>query len=200
MSVTIVGRWQVSDSIEEAKSARPGHALAVVVGAPPARRQAHVFRSLEDRRAMLYVGEWASRSAFEAYRDQAGADAVESAFRESDRVIVCERLMFFGNYAYRSHVTGCLVVEAPPSSADEVYELLLPNGRWAMHGAAGLVRYTIYREVTHARRYVIVHGWQSAADLDALHGRWAVLADTLARLGVTMLQFAGREQFSIDPL
>ncbi|MCC7371175.1 MAG: antibiotic biosynthesis monooxygenase [Chloroflexi bacterium] len=200
MSVTVVGRWQVPAGFEEAASTRASHELAARSGAPPARRRVHVFQALDDPQSMLYVAEWSSRPAFEAYRDQGDPDTFEAVLRDREAVNICERLMFFGNYAYRAQVTRCIVVDLPAGAAADVQQVLLPNGRWAMHGSAGLVRYTVYREITHARRYVIVHGWQSTADLEAQSPRRAALEAALAGFSVTLRQFVGHEYASTDPL
>lgn len=200
MSVTVVGRWQVPDGCEEDSPGRASYEFSVRGASPVARRQAQIFQSLEDRRAMLYVGEWTSRSAFDTYCHEGGQDTAEVVVQHRGELVICERAMFFGNYAYRVQVTGCAVFEAAPDGVVRLLEHILPGGRWALHGAPGLVRYTVYREVGRAQRYIIVHGWQSASGLEATEPQWTLLESALAAEGASLTRFIGRESASTDPL
>jgi quinol monooxygenase YgiN len=200
MSVTVVGRWHVpvDDADQAIASAR--QELVARTGFPRARRNAQVFQANDDAGMLLYVGEWSDRAAFEQYRAEAATGTVEAAIRDAGEYLICERMLFFGNYAYRAVITGCGIIEAPPEAGDAIRELLVPNGRWAMHGSPGLVHYAVYREVTHSHRYVIVHGWQSEAALLTLREGREQLQAALDTFGGTVVQFSGYERASTDIL
>ena len=200
MTVTVVGRWHVPAAEQHLAIAVARHELAARVGQPSARRAAQVFQATEDPSMLLYIGEWADRAAFEQHRGQAGPDTVEAAIRDGGEYMTCERLLFFGNYAYRAIVTGCGIIEAPLEAADIVRGLLMPAGRWVRHGLPGLVHYSILREVTHTRRFVTVHGWQTEAALQHLRGGYHDFREALENVGGSLSHFTGYERASTEPL
>ncbi|MGE3913867.1 MAG: antibiotic biosynthesis monooxygenase, partial [Chloroflexota bacterium] len=160
MSVTVVGRWQV-EATGQGRFAPARQELTSHLGRPTARLSARVLQAIDDPSILLYLSEWEDRASFEHFRDNAGVGTLEAALRTRGEIIICERLLFFGNYTYRAAVTGCAIIDAPLASSDAVRDVMLPDGRWVMHGLPGLVHYTVYREVTHLRRLIFVNGWQS---------------------------------------
>jgi quinol monooxygenase YgiN len=200
MSVTVVGRWHVPAGREDQVVAAARQELVARSGLPRARRNAQVFQATDDIGALLYVGEWTDRAAFEQYHVEAEVGTVEAAIRDTGEFLICERVLFFGNYAYRAVITGCGIIEAPPEAGDAIRELLMPNGRWAKHGSPGLVQYAVYREITHSHRYVIVHGWQSEAALLAMRDGRRELQVVLDTFGGGMIRFSGYERASTDLL
>lgn len=199
MAVTVVGRWHVPDGQHDRVIAAAQHELDVRAVQPPARREAHVFQATDDPSLLLYVAEWSDRAAFEIYRGQGGPGTIEAAIGASGEYVICERLLFYGNFTYRSEVVACGVVEAPPEASEDVRELVLPGGRWEVHGWPGLVHYTAFREATPAPRYVVVHGWKSEGALRAFRDSWEeIRGEAFRRIGATLLQFTGRERASTD--
>lgn len=198
MSVTVVGRWHVPAGREDQVVASARQELAARAGCPLARRNAQVFQAVDDAGLLLYVGEWSDRGAFERYRGEAAPGTVEAAVRDVGEYLICQRTLFFGNYAYRAAITGCGIIEAPPEAGDAVRELLLPDGRWFMHGSPGLVHYAVYREVTHNHRYVFVHGWRSEEAVVALIERSVGAQQALARVGATAVRFVGHERATTE--
>ena len=200
MSVTVVGRWHLPADQADGFIVSARQQLEARTGAPRARRTAQVFQAADDAGALLYVSEWSDRTAFEAHRAEAKAGAVEAAIRDGGEFLICERELFFGNYTYRTQVTGCGIIEAPPGSGDAVRALLVPNGRWVYHGAPGLVYYAVYREVTHSHRFVVVHGWQSEAALRTVRDRRSELQWPIEAIGGSIIPFTGYERASTDIL
>jgi quinol monooxygenase YgiN len=198
MSVTVVGRWHVPVGEEDVAIASARQELEARGAQPAARREAHVFQAIDDPGTLLYVGEWADRAAFELHRGDRGPGAVEEAVRDGGEYVVCERLVFFGRFAYRAQVVACGIVEAPLESAEAVRQLVVPSGRWTIHGWPGLVHYTVFREITHNHRYVVVHGWQSEAALRAFREARGEFREVLDRIGATLIQFTGRERASTE--
>jgi quinol monooxygenase YgiN len=196
MAVTVVGRWQVPPGKERVAIAAARRALEGRASQPAARREARVFQAIDDPSILLYVGEWTDRAAFELHRGESDRTAVEQAVREGGEYVICERLVFFGRFAFRANVVACGIVEAPPDAAEAVRQLIVPSGRWSIHGWPGLVHYTVFRELSHARRYVVVHGWQSEAALKSFREARAEFRDTLDRIGGTLIQFVGHERAS----
>src|SRR3954462_5503081 len=200
MSVTVVGRWHVPDGQQDMIIAAAQHELKVRAVQPSARREAHVFQAVDDPGMLLYVAEWSDRFAFEIYRGQHGANTVEAAISAAGEYLICERLVFFGNFAYRAHVVACGIVDAPSESAEAVRELLLPGGRWTTHGWPGLVHYTVFRELSQTHRYVVVHGWQSDAALKSFREARQPFRASLRDLGANLIPFTGHERASTDLL
>jgi hypothetical protein len=118
MSVTVVGRWQVTGGDEARAIATARQALDARAGQPPARHEAHVFQALDDPRMLLYVGEWGDRAAFELYQAANGVGSVEAAIRSGGEYIICKRQVFFGRFASRAQVVGCAIIETPPEASD----------------------------------------------------------------------------------
>ena len=56
------------------------------------------------------MGEWSDRASFELYRRDHGARSVEAAVLESGDYVICERLIFYGSFAYRAQAVGCGIV------------------------------------------------------------------------------------------
>jgi quinol monooxygenase YgiN len=198
MSVTVVGRWHVPSGEEDVAIAAARQELEARGSQPAARREAHLFQAIDDPGTLLYVGEWADRAAFELHRSHGGSSAVEEVVRQVGEYVICERLVFFGRFAYRAQVVACGIVEAPPEASEQVRQLVVPSGRWTIHGWPGLVHYTVFREITHNHRYVVVHGWQSEADLKAFREARGEFRDVLDRIGATLIQFTGRERASTE--
>ena len=197
MTVTVVGRWQVPGGQHDLAIAAAQHELDVRAVQPAARREAHVFQAIDDPSMLLYVAEWSDRVAFEIYRGQSGANTVEAAISAAGEYLICERLVFFGNFAYRAHIVGCVIVDAPADASESVRNVLLPGGRWTIHGWPGLVHYTVFREHAGARRYVVVHGWQSEAALLAFReARVEAGPAAFGRVGARLIQFTGHERAS----
>jgi quinol monooxygenase YgiN len=199
MSVTVVGRWHVPDGQEDLAIAAAQHELDARGAQPSARREAHVFQATDDPRLLLYVGEWSDRAAFELYRGEGGQSSVEAAVSAGGEYVICQRLVFYGNFTYRAQVIACGIVEAPPELSETVRELILPGGRWTTHGWPGLVHYTVFREVTHDHRFVVVHGWQSDAALRAFREARQEFRESLSEIGANLIRFTGRERASTDP-
>ena len=201
MAVTVVGRWHVPDGQYDQAIAAARHELDARAAQPTARREAHVFQATDDPSLLLYVAEWSDRAAFEIYRGQGGAGTIEAAIGAGGEYVICERLVFYGNFAYRAEIVACSIVEAPPEASEAVRELLLPGGRWLIHGWPGLVHYTAFRELTHAKRYVVVHGWRSEAALRAFREvRGTAGQEVFGKVGATLIPFTGRERASTDLL
>ncbi len=198
MAVTVVGRWHVPAGEEDVALAMARQELEARGGQPAARREARIFQAVDEPGTLLYVGEWADRAAFELHRRDNGPGAVEDAVREGGEYVICERLVFFGRFAYRAQVVACGIVEAPPDASETVRQLVVPSGRWTIHGWPGLVHYTVFREITHSHRYVVVHGWQSDAALKAFREARSEFRETLDRIGATLIQFTGRERASTE--
>ena len=100
MAVTVVGRWHVPDGQHDRAIAAAQHDLDVRASQPPARREAHVFQATDDPSLLLYVAEWSDRAAFELFRVQSGPNTIEAAIGAGGEYIICERLLFYGNFAY----------------------------------------------------------------------------------------------------
>src|SRR5829696_7604943 len=120
MVVTVVGRWQVPRGEEAVAIAAARQELGSRGSQPVARREAHVFQAIDDPGTLLYVGEWADRAAFELHRADNAPAAVEDAVRQGGEYVICERLIFFGRFAFRAQVIACGIIEAPLESADAV--------------------------------------------------------------------------------
>lgn len=198
MSVTVVGRWHPPAVQADQAGASARQQLMTRPGSPPARRSAQVFQAIDDTAALLYVSEWSDRAAFDAYRAEAEPGTIEASIRDDGEFLICERELFFGNYTYRASIVGCCIAEASSESDDAIRTMLVPDGRWVMHGSPGLVYYAVYREVTHSHRYVIVHGWQSTAALLAMRERREVLRQTIDGLGGRTILFSGVEGVTAD--
>lgn len=200
MSVTVVGRWHLPAGQADHAIASARQQLVARSGSPGARKSAQVFQAIDNVGALLYVGEWTDRAAFEAYRAEAEAGSVEATIRDTGEFLICERELFFGNFAHRAQITGCGIIEAPPGGGDTIRAMLVPNGRWVFHGAPGLVYYAVYREVTHSHRFVVVHGWQSEAALQAVRDRRQELQWPIEAAGGAIIPFTGYERASTDLL
>src|SRR5262249_23844952 len=159
--------WHVPAGKEDVALAAARQGLQTRGAQPGARREAHIFPALDEPRTPLYVGEMGDRAPVGLYPVGNNPGVGGKAGAGGGEDVICERLVFFGRFAYRAQVIACGIVEAPLDSAEEIRQLVVPSGRWTIHGWPGLVHYTVFREITHSHRYVVVHGWQSEAALRA---------------------------------
>ena len=158
----------------------------------PSRRSTRVFRRLEHPTQLLALGLWESQAAFEEF--QRSPVFVETVNRcgTPPRIEPLEQLRFFERMEHRATVMACSTLTAPPERAADVLAVLLSQQHRAVEQVPGLDCREVYREQATAGHILLVHQWQSMADLDRFRAAEALRGEaTLQELGATTERFTG---------
>ena len=159
----------------------------------PGRRFARLFEHLTDQTRLLAIEEWQSQVEFERHdRSPAYAGALETT-GPAPRVDVLERLQHYRHMPHTPAALACTAIAPPLDQADDVESFICDEERRDALIAAGLVLRAVYRVVGGSGRLLVLHGWRSLELLERyLAGPAISTTATLAQLGATMDQFAGR--------
>jgi hypothetical protein len=83
-------------------------------------------------------------------------------------------------------VVGCVIMNGPAESAEELEAFMLSDVRFGVETAAGLVTHEVYRMGSGDCRLLVVHSWRTIEDIERFRaGDRQVYVQTLKRLGVT---------------
>jgi quinol monooxygenase YgiN len=157
------------------------------------RRFARLYQHVDDPTRLLYVGEWDSREAFEAYCANARQPGRVDQFQQPPLCRVYRRLALFERMLTPVGLAYADIVDGPPESHAARRDLALAYHRTSLRSHTSLALLMIHEAVDDPAGLLIVSGWQSDAPLsqatpspdDRLIGQ---LRDT----GATVGQFVGR--------
>lgn len=157
------------------------------------RRSARLYQHVDDPTWLLYVGDWDSRAAFEAYKALAPQPATLRQYRQPPGCRLYRRLALFERMLVPVGVAYADVVSGPSASHTARRDLALAYHRASLRSTADLLLLAIYEAVDEPASLAIVSGWQAPGPLarpDAAPDR--ALTDQLRATGATVEQFAGR--------
>ena len=157
------------------------------------RRFARLFQHVDDPTWLLYLGEWESRAAFEAYQATAPQPATLAQYRQPPTCRVYRRLALFERMLVPVTLTYAdLVIGAPASHATR-RDLALAYHRASRPSQPNLALLAIYEALDDPAGLAIVSGWQAPGPL--VRQRTApdsALVAELRATGATVEQFVGR--------
>lgn len=157
------------------------------------RRFARLYQHVDDPAHLLYIGDWDSRAAFEAYRAMASQPAIPELYHQPPTCRVYRRLALFERMLTPIDVASVDIVTGPRGSHAARRDLALAHHRASMRSRASLVFLAIYETIDDPAGLAIVSGWQAGAPL-AQPGATpdGALIDRLRAAGATVEQFVGR--------
>jgi quinol monooxygenase YgiN len=156
----------------------------------PGRRSTRVFQRLDDPTQLLALSEWASKDAFEQFRQWPTFADTIAVSGPPPRIELLEPLRRFERIEQRVGVVACSMITASAEDTAVVQEYLLEDAHREVKSADGLIRRELFRSRTHVGQLLLVHSWRSLADLERFRARYSAQAE-LARLGATVERFTG---------
>ena len=166
--------------------------LAASATLHPSRRSTRVFQRLGRPTQLLSLGLWDSEAAFEEFRRSAIFVETSSRCGPPPRIEPLTQLRFFERMEHRASVMACSTLTTSPERAAAVESVLLGEQHRVVEQVPGLVCREVCREQASAGHILLVHHWQSMADLDRFRASEALRGEaTLQQLGATTERFTG---------
>ncbi|MFN8635286.1 MAG: antibiotic biosynthesis monooxygenase family protein [Chloroflexota bacterium] len=157
------------------------------------RRSARLYQPLDDRTSLLYVAEWDSREAFEAYRQTAQMPGSPEQYRELPVCRVYRRLALFERMLAPVRHACAIVVDGTPATHAACQGLALAYHRASLHGQSDLVLLTIHETTDERPGLLVLWGWGSALGHEPLLPDSArQLIERFRATGATIEEMVGR--------
>jgi hypothetical protein len=148
---------------------------------------------VDDPARLLYIGEWESREAFEAYRVSTQQPGAADQYRQPLVCRVYQRLALFERMLSPVGLACADIVDGPPASHGARRDLALAFHRTSLRSRSNLAMLMIHEAVDHPPGLVIVSGWQP--DVPLAQQRPTpdpALIEQLRATGATVESFVGR--------
>jgi quinol monooxygenase YgiN len=196
MSVTVVVRRQAQPGQEEALIR-----LAIAaIERPRARTSsvARVFQNVDDPAAMLYVGQWSSREAYES-RDAEHVASLDALCQEAPARWFCQQLSLYEVVSSQVEAADCTSLRVPPAQAAAVETYLREQAAPLSQAQPGFVLRAVYQDLDDPGHLFVLLGWRSAADGEAAYQQvWPELSRALREMGAQLERFQGRTRAEIE--
>ena len=148
---------------------------------------------MDDPAWLLYLAEWSSRDAFEAYRQTAPMPGTPEQFEEHPTIRFYRRLALFERVLTPVSVVHADSVDGPTASHAVRRDLALAYHRSSVRGRPGLVLLQVHEALDSASGLLILSGWEAASPLQqADQDLERTMLDQLPASGGTVRQFVGR--------
>jgi hypothetical protein len=190
MTVTVVVRRRARPGADEALIAL----MSTIIARPHSRAsaRARMFQGLDDPRAVLYLGQWASREEY-LTRDSTPQDDLNRLAEGAAERFFCQQLDYFEVPGVHVALLGCTIIQARPSAGAALITYLFERSGPVLQAARGLALRAVYQDIDEPSRLLSLRGWSSAAELEAAQRELKPVLDApLLELGATMESFLGR--------
>lgn len=156
------------------------------------RRTSRVFQRLDRPTHLLTVSEWTDDLAFTEFRRSA-------VFGETDRIggappsiTPLVPLIRFEHMARRATIASCVTVTATPGATPALRSSLVEEAHQHAKTLSGIVCREVYRARDTPGAFLVVHSWESMADLERFRATDALQMDqTHDLLRTTVVVFTG---------
>ena len=148
---------------------------------------------MDDPTWLLYLAEWSSREAFEAYRQAAAMPGTPDQPRRLPACRFYRRLALFERVLTPVSIVHVAIVDGPAETHAARRDLVLAYHRSGVRGRPELVLLQVHEAVDGVPGLLIVAGWEIVGPLPGA-GRdlERALLDRLAASGGTVQRFVGR--------
>ncbi len=168
------------------------HALASAPALHPGRRATRLFQRLGHPTHLVSVSEWSDEQAFERFRQWPAFVKTNAVCGPPPRIDSLVPLRRFERMEQRVAVASCITVIAAPEQEAAVRAFMLRDSDRNVAAHSGLVSREVFQVRDEPRRFLIVRGWTSLADLERFRAAEAAeLDDVHRRLGSTLERFTG---------
>jgi hypothetical protein len=153
------------------------------------RRFARLFQHIDDPAWLLYLAEWTSREAFDAYRQSELMPGLPEQFQQVPSTRFYQRLALFERVLTPTASVSVDIVDGPAVSHPIRRDLALTHYRANAHDRPDLVMLQVHEALDAVPSLLIVTGHPSQqADRSSEQG----LLDRLVANGGTARQFVGQ--------
>jgi quinol monooxygenase YgiN len=193
LSITVLCELRPRPGEVEAVIRRSIEQLSLPSGSVAGRRLARLYQHADDPGWLLYLAEWSSREAFEAYRRSAPMPGTPEQFQRLPACRAYRRLTLFERMLTPVALVHLAIVDGPAESQAARRDLALAYHRSDVRGRPGLVLLQVHEALDGGPGLLVISGWgpaepPPAADEDAER---ALLGRLLASAG-TVERFVGR--------
>jgi heme-degrading monooxygenase HmoA len=166
--------------------------LASTSALHPGRRTTRLFQRLGRPTQLVSVSEWRDEAAFEELRQSSRFIKTNVVCGLPPRIDPLVPLRRFERMEQRIAVASCVSVTASAEQLAAVRALMLRDADWNVAAQAGLVSREVFQVRDEPRRFLIVRGWSTMADLERFRSAEAAEHDEVhRRLGSTVERFTG---------
>jgi heme-degrading monooxygenase HmoA len=168
------------------------HSLASASALHPGRRTTRLFQRLGRPTQLVSVSEWRDEAAFEELRQSAQFVKTNVVCGPPPRIDPLVPLRRFERMEQRIAVASCVSVTASVEQLAAVRAYMLRDADWSIATQTGLISREVYQVRDEPRRFLIVRGWSSMADLERFRRAEAAEHDEVhRRLGSNVERFTG---------
>jgi quinol monooxygenase YgiN len=199
VSVVVASLQTALPGQDEALVAAVTRAFRTPTDSASACQSAHFFQDIRDQTRFLYLAEWESKAAFQAYVREVGA----SFFADGSDFFYCLPLASIGPVQRPVQAVGCSITQTKWSMTSGVAKVMLDEWCRIKETSDDLLHYSIYRDEDDPGRFISVHYWSSNAELEQFRAKDApIFTDRLAEQDAAVIQFRGRTRvhLSTSPL
>jgi hypothetical protein len=148
---------------------------------------------VDDPTRLLYLAEWTSREAFEAYRQFAPMPGTADRFQRLPACRLYQRLTLFERVLTPVSVVHITTVDGPAETQPARRDLALAYHRSDVRGRPELVLLRVHEAIDGVPGLLIVAGWEGGEPPPpAVQDLERALLDRLLASGGTVHRFVGR--------
>jgi quinol monooxygenase YgiN len=193
LSITVLCELRPNPGQAEAIVQRAIEQLSLPSSTVVGRRVARLYQHVDDPARLLYLAEWDSREAFEAYRQTAPMPGTPDQFQVLPVCRFYHRLALFERMLSPVQVAYADVVDGPAQTHAVRRDLALAYHRANVRDRSSLALLMIHETADDPTGLLIISGWDATMPLQR-SGTDPDLAliQQLAATGATVEQFVGR--------
>ena len=159
-------------------------------------RIVRLYHHVDDPTWLLYIAEWSSREAFDAYRQGAPMPGTPDQLQQLPLWRFYRRLALFERVMTAVPIISFGIVEGQPVTHAARRDLALAYHRSGVRGRPGLVLLHVHEALEPASGLLIVSGWEATTQVEqGAQGPERTMLDQLAANGDTSQRFLGRALF-----
>lgn len=193
MSVTVLCELRPRPGQAEAIVQRAIEQLALPSSDVAGRRGARLYQHVDDPAWLLYVAEWSSREAFDAYRQSAPMPGTPDQFQQVPTCRSYRRLALFERVLTPVSIVCVDTVDGPAQTHAMRRDLALAYHRSGVRNRPGLGLLHLYQAIETVPGLSIVSGWETGEQLQqAERAPEHALLDQLVANDGTRRRFVGR--------
>ena len=157
------------------------------------RRFARLYQHVDDPTWLLYLAEWSSQEAFEAYRQTAPMPGTPDQLQQLPAFRFYRRLALFERVLAPVPVVHVAIVDGAAETQAARRDLALAYHRSGVRDRPELVLLQVHEAIDGAPGLLVISGWEASAPLaQASQDLERALLDQLVASGGTARQFVGR--------
>jgi quinol monooxygenase YgiN len=161
LSTTVTCELRVQPSFLDDVIQRATAQLSTPSQTVPGRRHARILQHLDDPNYLLYVAEWESRKAFDAYRDTAAVPERTDQFQQLPTFRHYQRIALFEHVFATFDIVCVDRVQGPADTHAARRALALHYHRCEARQQAGLVLLVTNERAEDPQELLLVSGWRA---------------------------------------